>query len=130
VHALVRTTAGLCGRTDSTDGGRTWSALEAAELPNNNSGLDVARLTDGRLVLACNPVRAGRTPLSLLLSEDNGHTWSRRLDLESEAGEYSYPAIVPTAGGLAVTYTWNRERIAFWLGSVERIQGMEPASGV
>ncbi|NKB65629.1 MAG: FAD-dependent oxidoreductase [Candidatus Latescibacteria bacterium] len=121
VHALVRTTAGCVGRCDSTDSGRTWSPLARTDLPNNNSGLDLARLHDGTLALVCNPVTKGRTPLSILLSSDNGHSWPRRLDIETEAGEYSYPAIVPTAGGLAVTYTWQRQHIAFWMGSVERI---------
>jgi predicted neuraminidase len=121
VHALVRTTAGFVGRTDSTDDGRTWSELTLTDLSNNNSGLDAARLTDGRIALVCNPIDSGRTPLSVLISDDNGTTWTRRLDLETAAGEYSYPAIIPTAGGMAISYTWNRERIAFWRGSVEAI---------
>lgn len=33
----------------------------------------------------------------------------------------SLPAILPTPVGMAVAYTWNPERIAFGLGSVERI---------
>jgi len=32
--------------------------------------------------------------------------------LESERGEYSYPAVIQTADGLVhITYTWKRERI-------------------
>ena len=32
--------------------------------------------------------------------------------LESEPGEYSYPAVIQTADGLVhITYTWRRERI-------------------
>ena len=121
VHMLVRTTCGRVGRSDSTDGGRSWSPLYPTDLTSNNSGLDLARLQDGVLALVCNPVAKGRTPISILLSSDNGQSWPRRLDLETEAGEYSYPAIVPTAVGMAITYTWKRERIAFWMGSVEQI---------
>ena len=45
---------------------------------------------------------------------ENNRTWSERIDLETEPGEYSYPAIIPTGDGkLAVTYTWRRERIAW-----------------
>lgn len=121
VCALVRTTAGMVGRTESRNGGRTWSALAATDLPNNNSGLDAVRLPGGQIALVCNPVTEGRTPVALLLSDDNGHTWPRRLDVETEPGEYSYPAVIATAGGLAITYTWNRKRIAFWRGSVERV---------
>lgn len=115
VHMLLRSTGGRICRTDSTDGGRTWSTIVPTNLPNNNSGLDVARLADGRLALICNPVAdRERTPLSLLLSPNNGLTWPERIDLETEPGEYSYPAIIPTAdGGLALTYTWRRERIVW-----------------
>ena len=121
VHMLVRTTCGRIGRSDSADGGRTWSPLYPTDLPNNNSGLDLARLHDGTLALVCNPVERMRTPLSILLSSDNGQTWPRRLDLETADGEYSYPAIIPTQVGMAITYTWKRERIAFWHGSVEQV---------
>lgn len=125
VHMLLRSTCGFVCRSDSADYGRSWSEAEPTGFPNNNSGLDVARLPDGTLVMACNPVSknwGARTPLSLFLSRDNGATWPDRLDLETEPGEYSYPAVIPAAGGgVAVTYTWKRERIAFWHGSVERI---------
>jgi len=121
VHMLMRATCGQVCRSDSADGGRTWSVVRPTVLPNNNSGLDLARLEDGTLALALNPVRSGRTPLSIALSFDNGLTWPRRLDVETGPGEYSYPSVIPTARGMAVTYTWRRERIAFWHGSVEQI---------
>ena len=116
VHALFRSTDGAVHRADSEDDGRTWSAARALPIPNNNSGLDVVRLDDGRLLLACNPVSgnwAARTPLSLLVSHDGGETWPDRVDVETDAGEYSYPAIVATSNGVALTWTWNRRRIAF-----------------
>ena len=122
VHMLMRSTCGFICRSDSEDNGRTWSEIRKTDLPNNNSGLDLVRLEDGTLCLVCNPVSARvRTPLSILLSFDNGHTWPRRLDLETDSGEYSYPAVIATPVGMAVTYTWKRRRIAFWMGSVERI---------
>lgn len=94
----------------------------ATDLPNNNSGLDAARLDDGTIALVCNPVSERiRTPLSILLSNDNGHSWPRRLDIESGDGGYAYPAIIPTRVGMAVTYTWKRESIGFWMGSIEQI---------
>ncbi|MEN9938137.1 MAG: hypothetical protein RLZZ387_4716 [Chloroflexota bacterium] len=121
VHMLNRSTCERVCRSDSTDGGRTWRTVAPTDLPNNNSGLDLARLPDGRLVLACNPVAgnwAARTPLTLLLSGDNGATWRIWRDLETADGEYSYPSIIPVPGGVAVVYTWRRERIACWTGPV------------
>lgn len=115
VHALFRSTDGRVHRADSSDDGRSWSTARATDLPNNNSALDVARLADGTLALACNPVAgnwAARTPLSLFFSRDDGATWPRRLDVESGPGEFSYPAVVASGEGLALCYTWNRRRIA------------------
>lgn len=38
----------------STDRGRTWSAPEPTELPNNNSSIQATRLSDGRIALVYN----------------------------------------------------------------------------
>jgi len=116
VHMLLRSTGGEICRSDSKDGGRSWSPATPTGLPNNNSGLDLARLRDGTLALACNPVEgnwAARTPLSILFSHDNGASWPDRIDVETEPGEFSYPALIPFMDGLALAYTWNRRRIAF-----------------
>lgn len=121
VHMLTRSTEGVAFRADSTDFGKTWSALYPTDLPNNNSGLDIAKLSDGTLALICNPVPKGRYPLSILLSINNGKTWPHHLDIETESGEYSYPAIIPTQTGMAVTYTHNRKTIAYWHGAIEQI---------
>ncbi len=121
VHMLTRSTEGMVYRADSATYGQTWSDLYPINLPNNNSGLDVTKLPDGTLALVCNPVAKNRYPLSILLSTDNGHTWPHRLDIETEPGEYSYPAIIPTATGMAVTYTHNRKTIAYWHGAMEQI---------
>jgi predicted neuraminidase len=45
-------------RTESRDGGETWSAPAPTDVPNNNSSIAVIRLADGRLAMACNPVNA------------------------------------------------------------------------
>jgi predicted neuraminidase len=114
-HALLRSTDGRVYRSDSSDDGRSWTRAYPIDVPNNNSGLDVVRLANGVLALACNPVPgnwAARSPLSVLFSHDNGHVWSDRIDLETQPGEFSYPSIIEAAGGLAVSYTWNRRRIA------------------
>ncbi len=108
------------GRVDSTDYGKTWGEVYRTALPNNNSGLDVLMLDDGRLLLVFNPVPMNwgpRTPLDLAVSTDNGHTWRVIAHLEDDPdkdSEYSYPAIVETDGGVAVTYTWQRQRVRCW----------------
>lgn len=117
VHALMRSGAGCVVRSDSADGGRTWSPVSRTPLPNNNSGLDALRLDDGRILLVYNPVGRNwgrRTPLNLAVSTDNGRSWRDIVSLETARGEYSYPAIVRTGAGVAVTYTWKRERVRCW----------------
>jgi predicted neuraminidase len=42
-------------RSESLDGGVTWSAPEPTDVPNNNSSINVIRLADGRLAMVCNP---------------------------------------------------------------------------
>jgi predicted neuraminidase len=116
VHMLLRSTRGHVYRSDSPDGGRSWSSAYATKIPNNNSGLDVVRLPDGRLLLAYNPVAGNwgqRTPLSLAGSADQGDTWQRLLDLETGPGEFSYPAIVVAGDAVHVTYTANRTDIIY-----------------
>lgn len=114
LRMLMRSTrrVGFICTAESRDHGRTWSAAEPTAVPNSNSGLDAVRLADGRIVLACNPVQEGRTPLSLLASRDHGDTWEHLLDLETGPGEYSYPAIIQSrAGTVHVAYTYQRSQI-------------------
>jgi predicted neuraminidase len=117
VHMLLRSTEGHIYRSDSSDNGDTWCGAYATALPNNNSGIDLDRLPNGRLVLACNPVASNwgaRSPMRLLVSEDNGISWSTLLDLDSGEGEFAYPAVVAQGNTLHVTYTWKRQNIAYW----------------
>ncbi len=59
----------------------------------------------------CNPSETNRSPLVVAVSNDAEH-WTTVTTLESEPGEFSYPAVIQTADGLVhVTYTWNRKRI-------------------
>jgi predicted neuraminidase len=114
VKMLLRSTAkigSICEAT-STDGGKTWSEVRAARLPNPNSGIDAVKLKDGRVVLVYNHSTTSRTPLNLAVSVDDGETWSAPSALEDRAGEYSYPAVIQSGDAkLHITYTWQRRRI-------------------
>jgi predicted neuraminidase len=95
----------------SQDGGATWGEMALLEVPNPNSGTDALTLRDGRHLLVCNPVPKGRSPLAVLLSED-GLAWREALTLESEPGEFSYPAVIQAADGkVHITYTWKRLKV-------------------
>ena len=111
LQALSRSRNGRVVECWSDDGAKTWSELAATSLLNPNSGIDAVTLRDGRHLLIYNPVARGRTPLTLALSTD-GKVWKDVVTLESEPGEYSYPAIIQTRDGLAhITYTWKRTRV-------------------
>jgi predicted neuraminidase len=102
----------------SNDGGTTWGPMTLGTLPNPNSGTDAVTLRDGRHLIVYNHVPGDpgkwggkRTPLNLAVSRD-GRAWQAALVLESEPGEYSYPALIQAADGqVHVTYTWKRQRI-------------------
>lgn len=125
VHMMLRSSEGYIYRSDSLDYGRTWCQAYPTNLPNNNSGIDLACLQNGMLAIVYNPVGenwGSRTPLILSLSLDNGKTWGHDFVLENKEGEYSYPAIVSKGNDVYITYTWKRERIAFLkIGGMEKI---------
>ncbi|HLH01549.1 MAG TPA: sialidase family protein [Bryobacteraceae bacterium] len=98
---------------DSFDAGLTWSSARPLDVPNPNSGIDVVKLKDGRIVLAYNDSPDQRTPLNLALSRDGEH-FQKFATLESGPGEFSYPSLIESrSGDLLLTYTWKRRRIAF-----------------
>ncbi|MCI0361078.1 MAG: exo-alpha-sialidase [Planctomycetaceae bacterium] len=97
--------------TWSSDGGITWSELEPVSLPHPGSGIDGVTLKDGRHLLVYNHTTRGRSPLNVALSTD-GKAWQAALVLESEPGEYSYPAVIQTADdNVHITYTWKRQKV-------------------
>ena len=57
-----RRQADFVHRSESADGGESWSAPEPTDVPNNNSSITVIRLRDGRVAMACNPVNAAMHP--------------------------------------------------------------------
>lgn len=123
VHMLLRTTCGFIFRSDSNDYGQTWCEAYDTHLPNNNSGIEIAR--DGAvLYLVMNPVSgnwASRNPLVIKRSLDNGQTFDHFLTLEAGPvdpvlqidAEYSYPSAVVADRRLHVAYTFNRRQIAY-----------------
>jgi predicted neuraminidase/peroxiredoxin len=97
---------------ESSDGGQTWTKAVDSPLPNPDAGITMTRLTNGHLVLVYNDTPTSRTPLSIARSLDEGRTWEKPLQLESNPGEYSYPCIIQAADGrIHVTYTYRRYTI-------------------
>jgi predicted neuraminidase len=111
LQIVCRSRQGQIVQAWSQDGGATWGPVEATPLPNPNSGIDAVTLADGRAILIYNHTPKGRSPLNVAISDD-GTTWKAGPVLESQPGEYSYPAVIQSADGkMHVTYTWKRQRV-------------------
>lgn len=111
LQAIGRTRSGRVFETWSRDRGATWTPLSLLALPNPNSGTDAVTLRDGRHLLVYNHTASARTPLNVAVSDD-GRRWQAAAILETEPGEYSYPAVIQARDGkVHITYTWHRERV-------------------
>lgn len=105
VVALMRSSEGCAYRSESTDGGTTWSTAEPVPLPNGNAALAAVPLDEHTVVCAYNPVSQDwgrRCPLVLSVSGDGGHTWRKAVVVEdgSTAPEGA-PEPVPESAGPA-----------------------------
>jgi alpha-L-rhamnosidase len=120
LQILCRSMNSTINESWSSDGGKTWRAMHATSLPNNNSGTDAVTLKDNRQLLVYNHVkpdssssegRGVRSPLNVAISKD-GKSWNAAVVLEDAPGEYSYPSVIQTKDGMVhIVYTWRRERI-------------------
>jgi predicted neuraminidase len=112
LQAICRNrSSGQLWETWSQDDGETWSDLASVKLPHPGSGIDGVTLADNRHLLVYNHTNRGRSPLNVAVSAD-GKSWQAALVLESQPGEYSYPAVIQTADGLVhITYTWKRQKV-------------------
>lgn len=78
---------GWLWRSESGDGGESWSPAVRTSIPNPASKVNLLRASDGRIFLLHNPCKhsgalmGGRNPLSLWVSEDDMRTWSVKVDL-------------------------------------------------
>ncbi|MSU88806.1 glycosyl hydrolase [Rhodobacteraceae bacterium 2CG4] len=74
-----RRQADFVHRSESADGGESWSVPQPTDVPNNNSSISVVPLPDGRLAMACNPINAAMHP-------------DRRASLYDELGDDTRPS--------------------------------------
>jgi len=121
----------------SSDNGKTWSAMAATSLPNNNSGTDAVTLKDGRQLLVYNHVlppgelaKGPRTPLNVSLSKD-GKKWFASLILEdSPISQYSYPSVIQTKDEMVhIVNTWRRQRIKHVVIDPSKLETKEIKNG-
>lgn len=107
----------------SADDGRTWG--KPSRLPEGILGPiknKPVQLADGATLCPTSSEHAGWR-VHFERTADLGKTWQAALVLESEPGEYSYPAVIQSADGLVhITYTWKRQRIKHAVVDVNKLQ--------
>jgi predicted neuraminidase len=89
-------------RSESTDGGRSWTAPEPTDVPNNNSSIGAIRLRDGRVALIGNLASAATST-------------DRRKSLYDELGETDARPDADSTGGCTPIWGVPRAPLALCL---------------
>jgi predicted neuraminidase len=94
-------------RSESRDGGYTWSAGKDSHFSNPNSAADFIRLQNGHLVLVYNDSKRERMPLTVSISTDDDKTYPYKRDIVNRKGDTAaYPFAIQTKDGkIHVLYT-------------------------
>lgn len=111
-------------RTESTDGGRTWSPYVRSDIPNPGSKFRLFRLRDDRIVLLHNPTATTvhpngkgcqRNPLGIWISDDDMRTWGYQRILIDFPGWLAYPDGEVDAGErfLHFAFDYNRHDVIY-----------------
>jgi predicted neuraminidase len=100
-------------RSESRDGGRTWSPGVETKFPNPNSAVEFLKLRSGNLLLIYyNDSMTERTPLRAALSDDQDMSYPFQRNIASGRNDFAYPSAVQTADGLIhVVYTSDRRQV-------------------
>ena len=99
---------GYIQKSESHDGGYTWSPAEDTEFINPNAAVDVIRTPEGHLILAYNDNPWERTPLVIAVSKDDGKTFPHRRAIGGGDNTFAYPYMIQTRDGkIHVIYTTN-----------------------
>ncbi|MGE5191267.1 MAG: sialidase family protein [Deltaproteobacteria bacterium] len=94
-------------RSESRDGGFTWSEGKDSPFPNPNSAADFIRLQNGHLLLVYNDSKSDRMPLTVSISTDDDKTYAYKRDIVNRKGDTAaYPFAIQTKDGkIHVVYT-------------------------
>lgn len=109
---------GFVVKTESLDGGYTWTQGVETAFPNPNAAVELIKLTSGNLLFIYNDSMDDRTPLTAALSKDLGKTFPIKVDLRSGDKSFAYPTAIQTKDDrIHIFYTTNERtticRISF-----------------
>ena len=101
-------------RSESRDGGRTWTKGENSQFKNPNSAVDFIKLRNGHLMLVFNDTNIDdRMPLTVAVSIDNDKSYPHRRNIVNKPGDTAaYPvAIQARDGKIHVVYTSQNRQV-------------------
>jgi predicted neuraminidase len=105
-------TVGYIVRSESLDGGRTWSEGSDTQFPNPNAAIELIKLRSGRLLLIFNDSMNRRSPLTAALSSDQGQTWPNRRNLCEGNNDFGYPSAFQARDGrVHLVFTSDRRSV-------------------
>jgi predicted neuraminidase len=105
-------TIGYIVRSESHDGGRTWSEGKDSSFPNPNAAVEFLNLRSGRLLLIFNDSMNRRTPLTAALSMDQDRSWPIRRNICQGDNDYGYPSAFQARDGrVHLVFTSNRRTV-------------------
>lgn len=105
-------TDGYIVRTESRDGGRTWSEGKDSPFPNPNAAVDFIQLQNGHLMLVYNDSMSERTPLTAAISTDNDRTYPYKRNIAEGNNSFAYPTAIQTKDGtIHVIFTTNERTV-------------------
>jgi len=105
---------GVLYRSESRDGGRTWSEGTETQFRNPNSACDFIKLKNGHLLLVYNDNNEGkRMPLTVAISTDNDKSYPYRRNIVNQPGDSAaYPtAIQAQDGKIHIVYTSSKRQV-------------------
>jgi sialidase-1 len=128
VLQIIRTQIGQILKAYSSDGGLTWSPPEPLGVAAPEAPATVVRIpTTGDLALFYNPTvdldadhSGRRCPLSVALSSDEGLTWRRTVDLETDP-RYTYAYV-------SCTFHGERALLTYYVAGIQLPGGVQGLS--
>ena len=107
-----RETRGYIIRSESHDGGKSWSEGVDTKMPNPNAAVDFLKLRNGHLLLVYNDSMSDRTPLTVAISSDGDKTYAWRRNIAEGANSFAYPYAIQTHDGkIHIVFTSNQRSV-------------------
>lgn len=122
----------ICGtgwlwRSESTDGGVTWSRAEKTAIPNPSNKPKLIALPGRKIALIHTPNNhcsfLSRNPLSIWISDDDMNTWAYQKVISDFPGGFCYPDGICEDGGRHIIFSieYSRFNILFIDHEVEKM---------